>query len=162
MTEFRKMRRFKQEISAEECVEVLCTAHRGILAFNGENGYPYAIPINQFYDKEDGKLYFHCAKQGLKLDLMEKDNKVCFTVIDEGYRKDGEWALNIRSVVCLGHLEVINDHGKTVLLQHRSHVHIHLGTRQKRHLRWLSKSPGDKFLTNVVSSQENFTQQRNR
>ena len=41
MTEFRKMRRFKQEISAEECVEVLCTAHRGILAFNGENGYPY-------------------------------------------------------------------------------------------------------------------------
>ena len=36
MTEFRKMRRFKQEISAEECVEVLCTAHRGILAFNGD------------------------------------------------------------------------------------------------------------------------------
>lgn len=114
MTEFRKMRRIKQEISAEECVEVLCTAPRGILAFNGENGYPYAIPINQFYDKEDGKLYFHCAKQGLKLDLMEKDNKVCFTVIDEGYRKDGEWALNIRSVVCLGHLEVINDHGKVL------------------------------------------------
>ena len=110
MDEFRKMRRFKQQITQEECIEVLKSAPRGILALHGENGYPYAIPLNQYYDEEDGKLYFHGAKQGLKLDLMERDDKVCFTAMDEGFVREGEWALNIRSVVCLGRLAVVSDH----------------------------------------------------
>ncbi|MDD6282598.1 MAG: pyridoxamine 5'-phosphate oxidase family protein [Oribacterium sp.] len=109
MTEFRKMRRFKQEITEAECIEVLKNAPRGVMAFHGENGYPYAIPLNQFYNEEDGKLYFHGAKEGLKLDLMAADNKVCFTVMDQGYRKQGDWALTIQSVICLGHLEIVED-----------------------------------------------------
>ncbi|MEE1114750.1 MAG: pyridoxamine 5'-phosphate oxidase family protein [Eubacterium sp.] len=109
MSEFKPMRRFKQEITAEECVEVLNKAPRGILSFHGENGYPYAIPLNQFFNEEDGKIYFHCAKDGLKIDLMKQNDKVCFTVMDEGFRKEGEWALNIRSVVCLGRLEPVTD-----------------------------------------------------
>ncbi len=114
MNEFRKMRRFKQEISKEECIEVLKTAPRGILAMHGENGYPYAIPLNQFYDEEDGKIYFHGAKEGLKIDLLAADNKVCFTVMDEGFRKEGEWALNIKSVICLGTIETVTDHEKVL------------------------------------------------
>ena len=114
MDEFRKMRRFKQQITQEECVEILKSAPRGILAFHGENGYPYAIPLNQYYDEEDGKLYFHGAKQGLKLDLMQRDNKVCFTAMDEGFVREGEWALNIRSVVCLGRLAVVTDHERAL------------------------------------------------
>ncbi len=114
MDEYRKMRRFKQEISKEECIEVLKTAPRGIMSFHGENGYPYAIPLNQYYDERDGKLYFHGAKQGLKLDLMARDNKVCFTVMDEGFVREGEWALNIKSVVCLGRLGIVADHDKAL------------------------------------------------
>ena len=112
MAEFRKMRRFNQQISDEECIEVLKKAPRGVISFNGENGYPYAIPINQFYDETDNKLYFHGAMQGLKLDLLKINNKVCFTVMDEGFIKEGEWALNIKSVVCLGHMEILTDHEK--------------------------------------------------
>ena len=114
MDEFRKMRRFKQQISREECVEVLKSAPRGILALHGENGYPYAIPLNQYYDEDDGKLYFHGAKQGLKLDLIQRDDKACFTAMDEGFAREGEWALNIRSVVCLGRLSVVTDHGRAL------------------------------------------------
>ncbi len=114
MDEFRKMRRFKQEISRDECIEVLKTAPRGIMSFHGENGYPYAIPLNQFYNERDGKLYFHGAKQGLKLDLIARDNKVCFTVMDEGFVREGEWALNIKSVVCLGRLEIVADNDKAL------------------------------------------------
>ena len=114
MSEFRNMRRFKQELSREDCIEVLKTAPRGILAFHGENGYPYAIPLNQYYDEKDGKLYFHGAKEGLKLDLMALDNKVCFTVMDEGFRKEGEWALNIKSVVCLGRIETVTEREKVL------------------------------------------------
>ena len=112
MSEFRTMRRFKQQLSDEECIEVLKNALRGVISFNGENGYPYAIPINQFYDEDDHKLYFHGALQGLKLDLLKINNKVCFTVMDEGYVKEGEWALNIKSVVCLGRMEILNDRNK--------------------------------------------------
>ena len=53
MEEFKTMRRFKQEISKEECIQVLREAPRGVMAFHGENDYPYAIPLNQFYDEED-------------------------------------------------------------------------------------------------------------
>lgn len=111
MNEFRKMRRFKQELSRERCLEILQSAPRGVLALHGENGFPYAIPLNQYYDPEDGKLYFHGAKEGLKADLLKQNNKACFTVMDEGFVKEGEWALNICSVVCLGRIETVTDHG---------------------------------------------------
>ena len=114
MSEFRKMRRFKQKISEEECIEVLKTAPRGIMSFHGENGYPYGIPLNQYYDEEDGKLYFHGARKGLKLDLIAQDNKVCFTTMDEGFIREDEWALNIKSVVCLGRVETVTDHKRAL------------------------------------------------
>ncbi len=114
MYEYREMRRFKQALSADECVEVLRSAPRGIMAFHGENGYPYAIPLNQYYNERDGKLYFHCARSGLKLDLLALDDKVCFTVTDEGFVREGEWALNIKSVVCLGRLGTVADHDKAL------------------------------------------------
>ena len=57
---FRKMRRFKQQISDEKCVEILTNEPRGVLALYGENGYPYALPLDHLYD--DGKLYFHQGK----------------------------------------------------------------------------------------------------
>ena len=91
--EFRAMRRFKQQLSKDECVEILKSAPRGVIAMNGENGYPYAVTINQYFDETDGKIYFHGALQGLKVDLLEKDN----------------WANTFKSVVCLGHVEEVND-----------------------------------------------------
>ena len=65
---FRKMRRFKQQLSEEECLEILKTAKRGVLAVLGDEGYPYAVPLDFVY--EDGKIYFHCAKEGHKLDAI--------------------------------------------------------------------------------------------
>ena len=53
---FRKMRRFKQQITDEQCIEVLMNAKRGVLSLIGEDGYPYGLPINQWYCEEDGKL----------------------------------------------------------------------------------------------------------
>ncbi|GMO03118.1 hypothetical protein LSA36186_13670 [Lachnoanaerobaculum sp. JCM 36186] len=83
--EFRAMRRLKQQLSKEECFEILRSAPRGVIAMNGENGYPYAVTINQYFDETEGRIYFHGALQGLKVDLLGKDNKVCFTTTDEGH-----------------------------------------------------------------------------
>lgn len=105
----RKMRRFKQQLSQEECIKVLKEEPRGVLSVLGEDGYPYGMPLDQFYDESDGKIYFHCARSGHKLDAIKKYDKVSFCVMDKGYRKPGEWALNIKSVIVFGHIKIVED-----------------------------------------------------
>lgn len=107
--EWQKMRRFRQQISDEECIQVLKESWRGVLSMHGENGYPYGVPVDFYYDEEDGKIYIHGAKQGNKIDLLQKDNKVCFTVWDKGFVKENDWALNIKSVIIFGHIDFLSD-----------------------------------------------------
>lgn len=106
---FRNMRRFKQQITEEECREVLRNAKRGVLSLLGEDGYPYGLPINHWYCEEDGKLHFHGAKEGHKIEAIRKCDKASFCAYDEGYRKDGEWALNIKSVIAFGRISLVED-----------------------------------------------------
>ena len=109
---FRKMRRYKQEIPREECIELLKKEKRGVLSIIGDEGYPYGIPLNHFYSEKDGKIYFHGAKEGHKTDAIKKNNKVCYTVFDKGYRKEGEWALNVKSVVVFGRISLVENEEK--------------------------------------------------
>ena len=101
---FRKMRRFKQQISEEKCIQLLKEQPRGVLSMIGDNGYPYGIPLDHWYSEDANKLYFHCAKVGHKIDAISACDKVSYIVMDEGYSKDGEWALNINSVVVFGRI----------------------------------------------------------
>ena len=48
--------------------ELLQCSRRGVLAVNGDDGYPYAVPVNYFYDSDAGKIYFHGARVGHKVD----------------------------------------------------------------------------------------------
>ncbi|MBR4241688.1 MAG: pyridoxamine 5'-phosphate oxidase family protein [Eubacterium sp.] len=106
---FRKMRRFKQQISEEECFSLLKNEKRGVLSIIGDEGYPYGIPMNHYYSEKDGKIYFHGAKQGHKIDSIRKNNKVCYTVFDKGYRKENEWSLNVKSVVVFGRISLVEN-----------------------------------------------------
>jgi nitroimidazol reductase NimA-like FMN-containing flavoprotein (pyridoxamine 5'-phosphate oxidase superfamily) len=106
---FREMIRKKQKLSIEECISILKMEKRGVLSVNGDNGYPYGTPMNHWYNEENGKLYFHCGKVGHRLDSLKKDNKVSFCTYDKGYNKNGEWALNIKSVVVFGKIKIIDD-----------------------------------------------------
>ncbi|MDD3186003.1 MAG: pyridoxamine 5'-phosphate oxidase family protein [Anaerostipes sp.] len=108
---FRKMRRWKQQISNEECIEILNSEPRGVLGVYGEDGYPYTIPLDFIYRNE--KLYFHCAKEGHKLDAIKVNDKVSFCVMDEGFQKDGQWELNIKSVVIFGRIKKVDDMEKS-------------------------------------------------
>ena len=109
---FRGMRRFKQQLSAEECIRTLIKQPRGVLSMIGDNGYPYGIPLNHWYSEEDNALYFHCAKTGHKIDALTVCDKVSYCVTDQGYRKEGEWALNINSVVVFGRIGIVEDEDK--------------------------------------------------
>ena len=106
---FREMRRFKQQISREECVRILEQQPRGVLSVLGDDDYPYGVPLDHWYCGENGKLYFHCAKTGHKLDAVRKHDKASYCVLDEGFRKEGEWALNFRSVIVFGRIRLVDE-----------------------------------------------------
>lgn len=111
---FRKLRKVKQELSKKECIEILKNEPRGVLSMIGEDGYPYGVPMNHWYDEKNGKIYFHGAPSGYKVDCIKKCEKVSFCVYDKGYREEGEWALNIRSVVVFGKIHPVEDYNKVV------------------------------------------------
>ena len=80
---FRPMRRFKQALSPEECRAVLERGTSGVLALTGDGGWPYAVPLSYVY--ADGKLYFHSAKSGHKVDAIRSCPRVSFCVIDQDH-----------------------------------------------------------------------------
>ena len=106
---FRPMLRKRQQLPEEECVQILKEQLRGVLSLLGDDGYPYGVPLIHYYCEEDGKLYFHCAKVGHKIDAIRGCEKASFCVCDEGYRKEGEWSLYIRSVIVFGRIEFVED-----------------------------------------------------
>lgn len=106
---FRELIRKNKQITDKECIDILTTEKRGVLSVNGDGGYPYGMPMNHFYNEADGCIYFHCGKTGHRLDSLMSDNRASFCVYDEGYRNNGEWALNIRSVIVFGRIEIIDN-----------------------------------------------------
>ena len=64
---FRAMRRFRQQISEEECIRVLREQPRGVLSMIGDDGYPYGIPLDHWYSEEDNKLYLSLKRHKGKI-----------------------------------------------------------------------------------------------
>ncbi|MBR6706235.1 MAG: pyridoxamine 5'-phosphate oxidase family protein [Clostridia bacterium] len=106
---FREMRRKNQALSGEECVRVLTEERRGVLSVLGDDGYPYGMPLNHWYDPAEGRLYFHGGKVGQRVDAVKKHDKVSYCVYDKGTPREGDWALYVRSVVIFGRLHPVED-----------------------------------------------------
>ena len=104
---FREMRRFRQQATEEECLEILKSAKRGVLAVHGDDGYPYTVPLDFVY--EDGCMYFHGAKSGHKLDAIRRDDKVSFCVLSEGVKEENDWWYHFTSVICFGRMSEITE-----------------------------------------------------
>ncbi|WP_026505394.1 pyridoxamine 5'-phosphate oxidase family protein [Butyrivibrio sp. NC3005] len=106
---FREMRRFKQQVSEAECIDILKSTKRGVLSVIGDDGYQYGMPINHYYCEDDGKIYFHGAKAGHKIDAIKTCDKASYCVYNDGFRKEGDWALNITSVITFGRIHLVED-----------------------------------------------------
>lgn len=111
---FREIARKKQILNPEQITNILKSEKRGVLSVCSDNGYPYGLPINFWYNEDNGYIYFHSGKKGHKIDAISSDNKVSFCVYDKGYRKDGEWALNISSVIVFGKMFTVDDNDKAL------------------------------------------------
>ena len=104
---FRPIRRKNKEIGIEEAKKLLTETRRGVLAVNGDDGYPYAIPINYYYDDEEQKIYFHGSRVGHKAEALKSCDKVCFTVYGHETVREEAWAPYMQSVVVFGRCHVM-------------------------------------------------------
>ena len=102
---FREMRRNKQQLSHEEAEKILKKATSGVLALLGDEGYPYAVPLSYVY--KDGKLYFHCAKEGHKIDAVRNCEKASFCVVEQNIILPEKYTTLYRSVVAFGKISVL-------------------------------------------------------
>lgn len=104
---FREMRRYRQKLSDEESVAILTRGSWGVLSLIGDDGYPYGVPMNYVY--RDGRLYFHGAKEGHKLDAMRREPKASFCVVDSDELIPVEYTTYFRSVILFGRMDIVTD-----------------------------------------------------
>lgn len=104
---FREMRRQKQNLTEAETVEILRSCTSGVLAVAGDDGYPYAVPLSYAY--KDGKLFFHFAKTGHKLDGILRSSKVSFCVIQTDAVVPEALTTHFRSAIVFGRARILTD-----------------------------------------------------
>ena len=104
---FRKMRRFKQQLSQEECEQILKEATHGVLGLIGDDGYPYTVPLSHVY--RDGRIYFHCAREGHKIDAIKNNEKVSFCVVSQDEVMPKERTTAYISVIAFGKAKIVDD-----------------------------------------------------
>lgn len=102
--QFREMRRIKQQLTPEQCIEILRKNTYGTLSLSGEGGYPYGVPMNYVY--ENGKIFFHCAKSGHKIDAIKECDKVSFCVVDRCDVVKERLTAHYRSVIAFGRAKI--------------------------------------------------------
>lgn len=107
MSQFRDMRRIRQQLSREDAEKILKSKTSGVLSVVGDDGYPYGVPVSYVYS--DGRIYFHSALQGHKIDAIRKNRKVSFCVIAEDNVKPREFTTYFKSVIAFGEARIIED-----------------------------------------------------
>lgn len=109
---FRKMRRFKQELPREEALGILQKNNMAVLGVNGDDGYPYTVPINYAY--VNGKIYIHGAKQGHKLDAMKNDGRVSLCIVEKDDIVAEELTTYFKSVIVFGKARIIDGEAEII------------------------------------------------
>lgn len=103
------MRRFKQGLPIADCENILLSATSGVLALCGDDGFPYAVPLSFAYDKSLGRLIFHCALEGQKLDIIRQNPKASFCVIANDHVIPLEYRTEYQSIIVSGEIHELTD-----------------------------------------------------
>lgn len=104
---FQKMRRFKQELQQTDIERILQLNTSGVLALIDNSGYPYSVPLSYVYS--DGKVYFHSAKSGHKIDAIKNCKKSTFCIIDKDDVQPEKYTTFYKSVIVFGNVEIVNN-----------------------------------------------------
>jgi uncharacterized protein len=103
----REMNQIKRKLSDEATFELLKNGEHGVLALNGDDGYPYAVPIT--YSYFDHFIYFHSANHGYKIDILKKNQNACLSVIINVEVLPSKFSAKYESVIVTGEIEFVED-----------------------------------------------------
>ena len=104
---FRELRRKHQQLSETEARSILKSGTYGVLSVQGDDGYPYGVPLNYVYG--DDAIYFHCAKEGHKVEGFQRSDKVSFCVVGEDEVIPEAFSTAYTSVIVFGRAAVVTD-----------------------------------------------------
>ena len=99
------MRRFRQELSESESIDILKRGKVAVMAVAGDDGYPYAVPVNYVYD--EGCIYVHSASEGHNIDALKREPKCSVCIVDKDYVVPEKFTSYFRSVIAFGEVEFI-------------------------------------------------------
>lgn len=110
-----KMHKASRQLSDSETMEILKKGDHGTLSVQGDDGYPYATPIN--YIVVDGKVYLHSAPYGYKIECLQRSPKCCFSAIISAQIIPSKITAAFESVVLTGTAVFVTDQAekRTVL-----------------------------------------------
>lgn len=103
----REMYKKDRQMSDAAAAEIFAVGNHGTLAVNGDDGYPYAVPVNYVYD--GGKIYIHSAKYGYKIDAIKANDKVCFSAILNSRVQQDRYTAAFQSVIAFGRISFVED-----------------------------------------------------
>ena len=103
----REMYKKERQMSSEATAAIFSKGNHGTLAVNGDDGYPYAVPVNYVYD--GGKIYIHSATYGYKIDAVKRDDKVCFSAILNSKVQQDKFTAAFQSVIAFGKISFVED-----------------------------------------------------
>lgn len=109
---FREMRRTKQQLPESEAMAILDSGSHGVLALLGDEGYPYAVPLS--YAREGSALYFHCAREGHKLDAVRRCDRASFCVVAQDEVVPEDYSTRYRSVIVFGRISEVTEEAELV------------------------------------------------
>ncbi len=105
------MRKQNQEITDRNVIEKILSESEICRLAIMDNGKPTIVPLN--YGYKDNTIYIHSAPEGKKIDLLRKNNHVCFEIEHKVkiVKSDDpcKWSTIYRSVVGYGDVEIITD-----------------------------------------------------
>ncbi|MGL4655332.1 MAG: pyridoxamine 5'-phosphate oxidase family protein [Sarcina sp.] len=152
----RKMRRKDREVSKESAIEILKNGEFGVLSSVGVDNQAYGVPLSYVYLND--AIYFHCAKEGQKIDNINANSKVSFCVVGKTEIKPEQFSTNYESVIILGEasfakdtekqealIEILNKYSKEYLAQGEEYI----------------KRVGDKIFVIKISIEEITGKSRN-
>ncbi len=104
---FKEIRRKDREMDQETSIELLHTGEYGVLSLAEKEGYPYGVPLSYVY--LNGSIYFHCALEGHKLELLQQNNKASFCVVGETSPLPNQFSVRYKSVIVFGEIAEVKD-----------------------------------------------------
>ncbi len=121
------MRRKEKKITDKTAIESIILKSSVCRLAMSEENRPYIVPLSFGY--EDDTLYFHSAREGRKLDILRKNNKVCFEFdIDQEIVEADDacgWSMKYQSVIGVGKGSIIDEleskrNAINIIMQHYS------------------------------------------